>query len=122
MKILNTDLLNNSFNKTSKQRNIYKKTMSNSRLLIESILMFFIGINLVIFLNSIPERFSWSDFLNDIWTDLSEGIIQLIQSLIKIGTVTSIIFLLLFSIFLLLGGIIRAFKLFSRVKHSSRKR
>ena len=122
MKILNADLLNNSFNKTSKQRNIYKKTRSNSRLLLESILMFFVGMNLVIFSNSIPERFSWSDFLSDIWIDLSEGFVQLIQALIKIGTVTSIIFLLLFAIFLLLGGLIRAFKVLSRVRYNSKVR
>lgn len=88
---------------------------SDLRLFIEGSLMVFFGINLIIFLNSIPEKLVWEDFLLDTWTDLSQGFIQLLEALLKIGAATSVLFLLIFSIFLLIGGLYRFLRLISRV-------
>lgn len=93
------------------QRRLYRKKRSDLRLFIEAIIMIFVGMSLVLFLNSIPEKFVWSDFINDTWTNLSVGLIQLFQALLQIGTATSVIFLLLLSIFLLIGGVTRILKL-----------
>lgn len=104
--------LNNlkNYNKLGNSRK-YKKPKSELRIFIEAILMWFIGTNLILFLYAIPKKLPLKEFLQEAWTNLSQGFIQLFEALVKIGAVITVVFLLLFSLFLLIGGIIRLTKL-----------
>ena len=96
----------------------YKKPKTELRIFIEAILMLFIGFNLIVFLNSIPEKFVWKEFAQEAWINLSQGFVQLFEALVKIGAVISVVFLLLFSLVLMIGGILRIFKLINRSNKS----
>ena len=96
----------------------YKKPKTELRIFIEAILMLFIGFNLIVFLNSIPEKFVWKEFAQEAWINLSQGFVQLFEALVKIGAVISVVFHLLFSLVLMIGGILRIFKLINRSNKS----
>ena len=107
MEILNNKSIHNNIYKKISNRKRYKKQKSELRLFIEAIVMIFIGVNLILFLNSIPDKFIWNEFVNESWVNMLNGVIQLIDALITIGTATSVVFLILFSLFLITGGTIR---------------
>tara|TARA_Y100001968_G_C19162566_1_gene621600 strand:+ start:163 stop:555 length:393 start_codon:yes stop_codon:yes gene_type:complete len=93
-----------------------KRYRSNLRLFIEGIIMIFVGTNLLFLLISIPEEFIFNDFYKYILTNLLDGLGQLFLSLRTIGISTSILLLILFSIFLEFGGLVRLFRIICRQK------
>ena len=96
---------------------LYPKPKSDVRLFLEAFIMLFVGTNLILFLNSIPNSFIWNEFAYQAWNNLTEGLLLLSESLIKIGSATSVVFLMLFSIFLITGGSIRFIRLLLRIKY-----
>ena len=107
--------------KSKLPRSSRPKRKSKSQLFIESVVMIFIGLNLILFLNSIPDRIVWSTFVDQTWLNLAEGFNKLFQALIQIGAATSVLFLILFSLFLLLGGVIRLLRIMIQFRQSSRR-
>ena len=88
-----------------------KSKKSQSRVFVEAIIMIFVGVNLILFLNSIPDRFIWNEFANEAWLNLTQGLIQLGEALIKIGAAVSVVFLILLSLLLITGGTIRLLRI-----------
>ena len=93
------------------RKRFYRRRKSDLRVFLEALLMLFVGFNLLIFLNSIPEKFKLSVFVVETVSNISEGFVQLYNGLIQIGAATSVIFLLILCIFLFLGGIVRCLRL-----------
>jgi len=93
------------------RKRFYRRRKSDLRVFLEALLMLFVGFNLLIFLNSIPEKFKLSVFVVETVSNISEGFVQLYNGLLQIGAATSVIFLLILCIFLFLGGIVRCLRL-----------
>tara|TARA_Y100001968_G_scaffold280960_1_gene277883 strand:- start:1027 stop:1413 length:387 start_codon:yes stop_codon:yes gene_type:complete len=110
MEILNNNSVYSKLTKRKRSRRI----KSDLRLFCEGIIMIFIGSNLILFLNSIPDKFIWNEFANEAMSNLINGVFQLIDALIKIGTATSVGFLIFFSLFLIIAGSIRLLRVFSK--------
>tara|TARA_Y100001968_G_scaffold333653_1_gene398001 strand:- start:823 stop:1209 length:387 start_codon:yes stop_codon:yes gene_type:complete len=123
MEILNNNSIQNKIYRNLGNRKRYKKPKSELRLFIEAIVMIFTGINLILFLNSIPNKFIWNEFVNESWVNILNGFIQLIDALITIGTATSVVFLIIFSLFLITGGSIRMIRVIQKSikKHINNK-
>tara|TARA_Y100001968_G_scaffold67480_1_gene58397 strand:- start:208 stop:594 length:387 start_codon:yes stop_codon:yes gene_type:complete len=114
MEILNNNSIPNKIYQNLGNRKRYKKPKSELRLFIEAIVMIFTGINLILFLNSIPDKFIWNEFVNESWVNILNGVLQLIDALMTIGTATSVVFLILFSLFLITGGSIRMIRVIQK--------
>lgn len=100
-----------------------KRKKTNLRLLIEALLMIFIGLNLAIFLNTLPGKSVFLQFIIDTWIDFSKGFILLFESLINIGAVLIIVILLLACLLLIVGSVTRLIILTKRIlsKRSSKR-
>ncbi len=113
-------------NTREKFKPIFKKRTrrrkSNFRITIEAIIMMFIGINLAIFLNTLPGRFVFIQFISDTWNDFTKGFILLFESLINIGAVLIVIILLFSCLILIIGSLTRLILLMKRIYQSNSKR
>ena len=113
IKLNNKSNIKRVFRKSPKKKR-YKIASLDGKLLIEALIMLFVSINLIIFLNSIPKKLVWNEFLNQTWINFSQGLVQLFDSLIQISAAISVLVLLFVTLFLLLGGTLRIFRLLSR--------
>ena len=101
-----------------------KKSKHTSRQLIEAIIMLAIGINLTVFLNTLPGEFVLGQFLSEVWLDISQSLSQLFETLSKVGGALIVLILLISSLFLLIGGtliIIRILNLLTNNKKKSKE-
>ena len=94
---------------------------SEIRVLIEALIMFAIGTNIIVFLYTLPGDFNLNLFLIETWFDFSQGILQLIDSLSKIGGAVVVLLLIAISLVLVLGSLSRLTRLFFRYKTSKRR-
>ena len=100
-----------------------KSVKARKRQLFEAILFLVIGINLLLFLQTLPSDFISSRISKDILIVLYESFKMVFITLGGIGVALIVIFLLIFSFVLIVGGIIRLIIFFSRKKNllSNRK-
>ena len=90
-----------------------KKKTKKLRLFIEGLIFSSIGTSLILFLNSLPARIDWNEYLKGTWSDLIQGIYQLLEAIIKIAGAISVVVLILLTIFLLFAGAFRLIRLFA---------
>tara|TARA_Y100001968_G_C19453588_1_gene770499 strand:+ start:179 stop:538 length:360 start_codon:yes stop_codon:yes gene_type:complete len=98
-----------------------KKRKSNVRLLLEIVIMLFVGLNLSIFINTLPGKFVFVQFISDTWIDLSKGVVLLFESLINIGAVVIILLLLISCLILIIGSISRILILIKRLSNKTKR-
>ncbi len=101
---------------SSKRSYIFKgkATKSKSRQFWEAIAMLIIGCNLLGFLNTLPRNFIISRLSKSTLLQLSSAFINIANSLASIGSALVVILLLIVSLFLIIGGILRLVILISR--------
>ena len=99
-----------------------KASKSQIRKLVEAILMLVLGINLMIFLNTLPRNFALNTFLSSAWADFSIAFIQLLNATAKFGGVFIVSSLLLISVILVVGGIWRILSITSKINKAPRRR
>tara|TARA_Y100001968_G_C19347174_1_gene712708 strand:- start:43 stop:402 length:360 start_codon:yes stop_codon:yes gene_type:complete len=110
---------NDNFKPIFKKKN--KRRKPNIRLLIETIIMSFFGINLAIFLNTLPGKLVFIQYISDTWNDLAKGSILIFESLLNIGAVIIVILLILLCIVLIIGSISRIMILIRRTLKTNNK-
>ncbi len=95
-----------------------KAKKSQKRLFIEALLMLILGLNLFIFLYTLPGEFVLQRFLDETWFEFSQGILQLADAISKIGGALIVIFLIILGFILISGSILRFARLYfiSRTK------
>ena len=74
--------------------------------------MLAIGINLIVFLYTLPGEFILYEYLQETWIDLSQGFLLLVESLSKIGGAVIVLLLIFLSLILIFGSIYRLSRLF----------
>ncbi len=87
------------------------KSRSNIRSLkrvsIEAVLMLLGGLNIMLFVYKQPNTVNYDTHLKMIWIELLQSSSQLIKLITEIGSAVILIFLLLCSILLVIGGLLR---------------
>ncbi|AAP99954.1 MULTISPECIES: hypothetical protein [Prochlorococcus] len=81
-----------------------KSNKSQKRTLAEALIMLIIGVNMMVFLNTLPQGFIASRISSQIWNQLFSSSIELLNALGSIGTAIIVIILMLFSLILIVGG------------------
>ncbi len=114
-------LSNPKRNKNGQDHYLFKgkksKPLKNEfRSFIEALIMLAIGSNLLIFLYSLPGEFILNKFLEETWTDFSQGFIQLIDSISKICGALIVLLLIVLALILVIGSLVRLSKLFFRYR------
>ena len=84
-----------------------RKTKTLLRNSLEALIMLIIGSNLILFLNKLPNGFNMKISLLEPWTEISQSILQLFGSFAKISGAFIILLLLITSLILIIGGILR---------------
>ncbi len=112
--------------KRDNQKNVFRSSnkkvpRSNLRLSIESFIFFLSGSILITFLNSIPQKSYLGELLNDSWNDLLLGVVKILSSIGRFGSLILIIALLLLSFTLLLAGLARFLRILSRILANSKQ-
>ncbi len=95
-----------------------KSAKARKRQLLEAILFLTIGINLLLFLKSLPSDFINTRISQDVLILLYESIKTSLSALSGIVVALVVVVLLIFSLILIFGGIIRLFIYFSKRKNS----
>ena len=121
------NLPNSKRNKKGVNNFIFRGKSSNTpknktRILIEAILMLALGINLLVFLYTLPGEFVLEVFLRETWLDFSQGFIQLIDSILKIGGALVVILLIALGLILVLGALSRFLRLLVMARHSKKRK
>ena len=101
--------LSNSKKRRQKKSFIFrgKSTKSRNKQLLEAVIMLIAGINLIFFLNTLPSDFFAARISKDIWIELYKSIIYSFYLLGGIGVALIVVSLLIISLILLVGGVIR---------------
>ncbi len=76
--------------------------------------MLAVGVNLLVFLYTLPGEFILDRFLQETWFEFSQGVIQLTESISKIGGALIVLVLILLGFILIIGSLIRLIKIFFR--------
>ncbi|WP_269622978.1 hypothetical protein [Prochlorococcus marinus] len=96
-----------------------KTAKSKYRQLIEASTMLAIGINMIIFLNSLPSDFIQNRLSKDTWLQLTSSLISLLESFTLIGGAFIVISLILISLLLIIGALWRFLKLYMNKRSSN---
>ncbi len=99
-----------------------RSSKSKSRQIIEAVILLVVGVNLVIFLNTLPSEFVIARLSLDTWNQISTSFISLITSLTGIGVALIVILLLLFSLIFIFAGLWRLFIIFNKNKPTNIRR
>ena len=99
-----------------------KSNKAKKRQILEAILFITIGINLLLFLQTLPSDFISSRISNDNLVLLYESLKTAFTALAGIGTALIVICLLLLSFVLVFGGLIRLFIYFNKKKSTNSHR
>ena len=110
--------------KNSNSRLVFTKRNSRRKLpiyrqLLEATVMLFIGTNLLYYLNTLPNRNSWSTNIVDKWNQFIESSILILNSLVTLSSLVFIILLIIIGVGLVLGGVLRIIRLLVFIKISS---
>ncbi len=113
--------ITNSTKRRKKKSFIFrgKSSRSKARQLTQAILMLTIGINLIFFLNTLPSDFIVIRLSKDIWINLYKSILESLAYIGGIGVALIVISLLIISLVLIIGGIIRLFVFYTKKSKSS---
>ena len=100
-----------------------KSLKSQKRLFIEALIMLILGVNLFVFLYTLPGEFVLQRFLEETWFEFSQGILQLTDAISKIGGALIVVVLILIGFILISGSLLRFARIFFRSNtKKSRKR
>ena len=106
--------------KNTSRRRVFRNPKSSKRRpirrqLLESILMLVVGIYLLNFLNSIPNRLAWVSNIDEVWSNMLNGIFIIINSCLIFGSGILVITGIIFGTLLVFGGSIRLLRIISFV-------
>ena len=96
--------------------NNFNNKQSLRRQTLDATIMLFIGTNLIIFLNTLPLGALFDDFLGTTWNNLYKGILLITYSLGDLSRNIIILLLLITSIILIIGGLWRLIRIYSKWK------
>ena len=99
-----------------------KSKKTGRRQLLEATLFLAIGINLILFLQTLPSDFVSERISKEIWIQLYEAFVTCLYSLAGIGVASIVICLLILSLTLVIGGIIRLIIFFTNRKFNFSRR
>ena len=114
----------NKGKKTSKSYIFRRKAKKNSnkQIFLEAILMVTIAIVSIKWLNSLPSKYDINEVVSQVRIEFSLGIINIFTSLVKAGALFFTSLYLIISVILLLGGLMRIFRLLTKyLKNNSKK-
>ena len=103
-----------SFQKIFKRRKLTNRK-TTIRLSIESIVMLIVSFTTLALLHHLSNSVQPIVYFSSLWLDLVSSLTQLIYALFKIITTLLITLLLILSFVLLLGGMVRLFRVITRV-------
>ncbi len=101
----------NNLNRKVFRRKYSRRKRSIFRQSLEAILMLLLGIFLLDFINSIPNRTQWIETLKVTWSDLIQSLIGLLYSLITLMTGLFVVIGIALGFILILGGTLRILRL-----------
>ncbi len=99
-----------------------KSVKPRKRQLFEALLFLTIGINLLLFLQTLPSDFIPSRISKEVFIQFYESLMTLFSTLIGIGVGLIVICLLIFSFILIVGGTIRIIIYISKKKNPLSRR